>query len=85
MISTKFREVEGGWSTYDIRGGYDIGVWKEIRKNWNSFFQSAAFSLGDGRGLSFWKDPWCGEEAFSRSFPSLFSLAAHKDTRVAEM
>ena len=35
--------------------------------------------------ISFWKDPWCGEEAFSFSFPSLFSLAANKDARVAKM
>ena len=45
MISTKFGEVEGGWSTCDIRGGYDIGVWKEIRKNWNSLFPKCSFFL----------------------------------------
>ena len=85
MIDTKFGEVEGGWTTCDIREGCGIGFWKEIRNDWNSFFPSVAFSLGDGRRLSFWKDPWCREVAFSRSFPSLFSLAAHKDARVAKM
>ena len=32
MISTKFREEDGGWNTNDIRGGYDTGLWKDIRK-----------------------------------------------------
>ena len=32
VISTKFGEEDGGWNTSDIRGGYDIGLWKDIRK-----------------------------------------------------
>ena len=53
MITTKFGEVEGGWSTCDIRVGYGTSVWKEIIKDWNSFFQNVTFSLRDGKRLSF--------------------------------
>ena len=32
VISTKFGKGDGGWNTNDIRGGYDTGLWKDIRK-----------------------------------------------------
>ena len=30
VISTKFGEEDGGWNTSDIKGGYGIGLWKDI-------------------------------------------------------
>ena len=48
-------------------------------------FQKCGFSLGDGRRVSFWKDVWCGEEALSLVFPSLFILAAQKGAMVADL
>ena len=33
IIGTKFGEDVGGWCTCDIRGSYDTGLWKEIRKD----------------------------------------------------
>ena len=44
-----------------------------------------AFSLGDGKRVSFWKDIWCGEEALCLDFPMLYNLADHKDTMVADV
>ena len=44
-----------------------------------------AFSLGDGRRISFWKDVWCGEEVLSLVFPSLYNLAVQKDAMVADL
>ena len=44
-----------------------------------------AFSISDGRRVSFWKDVWCGEEALCYVFPSLFNLAVHKEAMVADM
>ena len=32
VISRKFREEGGGWSTCEIREGYGVGFWKEISK-----------------------------------------------------
>ena len=32
MISSKYEEVDGGWFTRDIRGGYGTGLWKDISK-----------------------------------------------------
>ena len=74
-----------GWHSSDIRGGLGVGLWKEIRKEWPLFLQHAAFSLGDSKRASFWKNVCCGEEALSLTFPTLFNLAAHKDAMVAEV
>ena len=37
------------------------------------------FFLGDGRRVRFWEDRWCGDDALSLSFPSLFALATSKE------
>ena len=84
-ISTKFGEEDGGWNTSDIRGGYDTSLWKDIRKEWLTFSQDSISSLGNGRRLRFWKDPWCGEIALCNVFPTLFNLVVHKDASVADV
>ena len=85
VISCKFGESSGGWHTGDLRGGYGTSLWKEIRKEWPSFFQSSVFALGDGKRINFWKDAWCGGEALCARFPSLFNLALNKEARVADI
>ena len=85
VIGTKFGEGDGGWNSNDIRGGYGTGLWKDISKEWITFSQNATSSLGNGRRLRFWKDPWCGGTALCNAFPTLFNLVAHKDARVAEV
>ncbi|RVX22609.1 putative ribonuclease H protein [Vitis vinifera] len=41
--------------------------------------------LGNGRRVRFWKDRWCGDEALSISFPSLYALVTSKEAWVAEV
>ena len=84
VICSKFGETNGGWHTCDLRGGYETSLWKEIRKEWPSFFQNMVFSLGDGRRINFWKDVWCGEEALCSIYPSLFNLALNKEATVVD-
>ena len=85
VISTKFGEEAGGWKTRDIRGGYGTGLWKDIRKEWLTFSQNTISSLGNGRRLGFWKDPWCNETVLCNEFPTFFNLADHKDARVVDV
>ena len=61
-----------------MRGPYGIGVWKEIRKEWESFFPNTMCSVGNGRRVHLWKDFWCGEQPLSITFPSLLSLAVNE-------
>ena len=85
VIRCKFGESSRGWHTCDLRGGYGTSLWKEIKKEWPSFFQNSVFALGDGRMINFWKDVWCGGEALCARFPSLFNLALNKEARVADI
>ena len=85
VIGIKFGESPDGWHTRDLRGGYGTSLWKEIRKEWSSFFQNEVFSLGDGKRINFWKDVWCGEEAMCSRYPSLFNLASNKEAKIADI
>ena len=85
VINTKFGEDDGGWNTNDIRGGYGTGLWKDISKEWITFSQNSSSSLGNGRRLRFWLDPWCGGTALCNAFPTLFNVVAHKDATIAEV
>ena len=35
--------------------------------------------------MRFWKDRWCGDDALTISFPSLYTLATSKEAWVAEV
>ena len=85
MISVKFGEENGGWNSSDVRGGFEIGLWKNIRKEWLTLSQNTSFSLGNGRRLGFLKDSWCGEIALCSTFSTLFNFAAHKEARVVDV
>jgi len=37
-----------------------------------------------GRALSFWHDLWCGDRLLKLCYPVLYSIARHKDARVAD-
>ena len=58
VICSKFGEDYGGWSSGDIKGGFGVGLWKEIRKEWTHLFQNTYFALGNGSRISFWRDAW---------------------------
>ena len=85
VIRSKFGEDYGGWSSGEIKGGFGVGLWKEIRKEWTHLFQNTYLDLGNGSRISFWKDAWCGEEALSLMFPNLFRLTAQKNAKAADL
>ena len=44
VISRKFGEEEGGWRTREVREGFGVGFWKEIKKE-GSLLQNKLYSL----------------------------------------
>ena len=76
-IEERFRNRMSSW--------YGTGLWKDIRKEWLTFSQNSISSLGNGRRLGFWKDPWCNETVLCNEFPTLFNLVVHKDARVVDV
>ena len=85
VISRKFGEEEGGWCTREVREGFGVGFWKEIRKEGALLQNKVVFSMGDGRRVKFWKEKWCRNFALSDSFPSLYALAASKEAWLVEL
>ncbi|RVW48620.1 Transposon TX1 uncharacterized 149 kDa protein [Vitis vinifera] len=84
IISTKYGEEGGGWISCEVREGYGVGLWKEIRKEGVLMFKNISFIVGDGRRVKFWKDIWCGNIPLCEAFPSLFAFAVSQDAWVAD-
>ena len=84
VISSKYGEEEGGWISCEVREGYGVGLWKEIRKEGVLLFKNASFTVGDGRRVKFWKDIWCGNIPLCEVFPSLFAFAVSQDAWVED-
>ena len=84
-FSRKYGVKDGGWYTREGREGFGVGLWKEIRKEGSLLSNNIVFSVGNGRRVRFWKNSWCGDEAFCNSFPSLYALVVSKEEWVAEV
>jgi hypothetical protein len=48
------------------------------------FNRSVIFNLGDGQRISFWKDPWLGEQAIQTIAPDLFKQCTKRNLTVAQ-
>ena len=68
----------------EVREGYGVGFWKEIRKEGPLMFKNDSFVEGDGKRVKFWKDIWCGNIPLCEAFPSLFAFAVSQDAWVAD-
>ena len=84
IISRKYGEEGGGWISSEVREGYGVGFWKEIRKEGVLMFKNVSFTVGDGRRVKFWKDIWCGNIPLCEAFPTLFAFAVSQDAWVAD-
>ncbi|RVW15364.1 LINE-1 reverse transcriptase-like [Vitis vinifera] len=84
VISRKFGEEEGGWSSREVRESYGVGFWKEIRKEGALMQNKVAFLVGNGRRVKFWKDIWWGNFPLCNSFPSLYAFVSSKEAWVEE-
>jgi hypothetical protein len=65
-------------------GAFGVGVWKHIRKAWDSFSNFVLFEVGVGSKVTFWHENWCGYRLLKQVFPTLLAIARHKDKWVAD-
>ncbi|RVW74735.1 putative ribonuclease H protein [Vitis vinifera] len=79
VIGRKFGEEQGGWYTREVREGFGVSLWKEIRKEGALLQNKVVFSVGNGRRVKFWNDNWCGNFSLSNLFPSLYAFASFKE------
>ena len=85
MIKRKYGEEQRGWCSKEVKGGYGVGLWKSLRKDWDVVRSRLFFVVGNGQRVKFWKDFWCGNEPLCVSFPSLFALVVFKDAWVKDV
>lgn len=46
--------------------------WKGVLTTKEIFKWGIYYKLGNGSSIDFWKDRWCGEKTFQRSFPEVY-------------
>jgi hypothetical protein len=84
VVDSKYGSLWGGWCSLEPRGVFGVGLWKNIRKGWDTFKSFTRLVVGDGTRISFWHDLWCGDTALKVAFPGLFGIACVKDASVAD-
>jgi hypothetical protein len=77
-VEAKYDTIRGGWCSKEVGGPYRVGVWKCIRRGWDSFKQYVRFEVGNGSQVLFWQNVWCGELPLKIVLPALFTIACAK-------
>jgi hypothetical protein len=84
LLEAKYDIMRGGWYSKEVGEPYEVGVWKCIRRGWDSFKQYVRFEFGNGSQVLFWLDVWCGELPLKIAFPVLFNIVCAKEAWVDE-
>ena len=85
FIEAKYGCDRGGWCSKLVNSPFGVSLWKTIWKDWNSFWRFISFEVGDESRVSFWHKIWCGDRALKEVFPTLFLIACHLETMVANV
>jgi len=54
-----------------------------VGANW--FSNNVARKVSNGRGTSFWKDKWIGEQPLASIFPRLYSISTQSEAKVRDL
>ena len=84
VIKLKYGTEAGRWFT-SVPSSYGVRLRKDISKKTEQLKNDSFFELGDGYGIKFWEDVWCGLTPLCVSFPSLYALDALKGVMVSEL
>ena len=56
-----------------------MSFWNNICLGWEIFSRHTRLVIGDGTGVWFWHDQWCGDTNLKDDFLVLFSIAREKE------
>lgn len=54
VIDTKYDRLKGGWCSKEVTWPFGVGVWKFIRRGWETFSKFVRYEVGDGSNVIFW-------------------------------
>jgi hypothetical protein len=84
VVDSKVSSLRGEWCSFEPVGAFGVGLWKNIKKGWETFSRFSGFEVGDGARIKFWHDLWCRDSVLKEVFPALFGITLAKDASVAE-
>ena len=85
VISSKYGEGQGGWSTNVCRRSHGCGLWRSINEGWESFSKHLSFVVGEGTCIRFWHDRWIGDTTLKDLYPELYVCSVVKDACISEV
>jgi hypothetical protein len=68
VVDSKYGSLWGGWCSLELGGAFGVGLWKNIRKGWETFKGFTRLVVADGRRICFWHDLWCGDMVLKVAF-----------------
>jgi hypothetical protein len=84
VVDSKYGSLWGGWCSLEPGGAFGVGLWKNIRKGWETFKGFTRLVVGYGTWISFSHDLWCGDTVLKVTFLGLFGIVCVKDAFVAD-
>lgn len=85
VISLKHGESWGGWCSNEVSEPYGVGLWKHIRRGWDTFATNTRFIVGNELKINFWHDVWCSDKAPKEVYPQVYGLARMKEVSIADL
>ena len=61
------------------------GLWKNIRKDANSFFGQVVYATREGIRIRFWYEPWSSPISLKELHPELFVCVVVQEALISDM
>lgn len=92
VICSKYKMNINNWFPLMEANGNTSLAWKDILliKNkrptiFTKFMENIRLSVGNGKNIKFWMDPWANVNSLRSSFPRIFNICLQKDETIADV
>lgn len=64
---------------------HEVGLWKHIKRGWDSFSKYTRFEVGDRYKIKFWHDIRFGDIALKEVYPEIHGIAQIQEASIANL